>query len=300
MKTEAVQERLPARLHKHLAAWLKVQTKRYRKKLKDCQREFSEETVHDLRVEIRRLLSSVELLGVFVPERHLKKGRRLLKNDLNDLDELRDLQVKRLAVAPWKRRFTGARQFLDHLVQREAGCLRRTEKQVQRIKPASVGRLVERYRDEVRERRKQRFETADFAALLRAVDRAFAEVVRLKQRVDPADTTTIHRTRIAFKKFRYMVEMLASLLPGVTEDRLEAMHDHQTTMGDIQDAEVLLKGFDDFLREGRLTPRAGGAFRAELERRRQTAIHRYLRQADQLHEFWPLSEPAATQPGESP
>jgi CHAD domain-containing protein len=86
--------------------------------------------------------------------------------------------------------------------------------------------------------------------------------------VDERDTKTIHCTRVAFKEFRYMVEALADCLPIATEHRLEAMHDYQTLMGDVQDAQVLLAAVDKFLCKRDFESGMSGPFRKELLKRR--------------------------------
>ena len=67
---------------KRLALSPKTQWKRYRKRLKRCQEEFSEEAVHHSRVETRRLLSTVELLATFIRDRRLKKARPITRYGL--------------------------------------------------------------------------------------------------------------------------------------------------------------------------------------------------------------------------
>ncbi len=281
----------PARIHKHLARSLKAQWKRCRKRLKRCQREFSEEAVHDVRVEIRRLLSGVELLATFVHEDPIKQARKTLKRQLDSLAELRDTQVQRLGVARLALLFPGARPFQDHLSQREKHSARQARRRIKEMKTARLGRLIDHFRDELRAHRQEGAGERDASALWRAVHRAFAEVARRRQLINPADTSTIHRTRVAFKKFRYMVEVLAPLLPGVTEARLEAMHRYQGMMGDIQDAEVLLESFDEFRQDHDPDPAASRALRAEMLCRRQTHIQTYLRHSDQLCQFWPPRVP---------
>src|SRR5215212_7372887 len=57
----------------------------HRKRLKNCRNHPSEKAVHFLRVESRRLLSALELLGSVVTHSHVQKARRKLKKLLNDL-----------------------------------------------------------------------------------------------------------------------------------------------------------------------------------------------------------------------
>jgi hypothetical protein len=118
------------------------------------------------------------------------------------------------------------------------------------------------------------------------VSASFARVVALRRRIRPARPLTIHRTRVAFKKFRYLVELLQPLLPGVGLCQLQEMHNYQTLMGEIQDLEVLQAGLEAFAAaEGETV--ALERFQREIQRQHAALISRYMARADQLFEFWP-------------
>ena len=59
-----------------------------RSELKRCQKQYSEEAVHDLRVATRRLISTLDLLASVLPEAKLRKARRALKKQLEMLGPL--------------------------------------------------------------------------------------------------------------------------------------------------------------------------------------------------------------------
>ena len=101
-----------------------------------------------------------------------------------------------------------------------------------------------------------------------------------------ADPKTIHRTRIAFKRFRYMVDALSPLLPTVTDKHRQAMHDYQSMMGGIQDLKVLLTALDEFI-ESEANTRAAQGLRAEFVRRREQLIRVYRAATPKLASFWP-------------
>ena len=247
----------------------------------------SAKAIHAFRVETRRLLSTLELLGGFLPARRVEKVQRLLKRHLDVFDELRDTQVQLVAVGKMRRGFPGARPFQVCLREREERLTRKTRKNIRRVKPGRLGRLVDACRGEVEEKIKQTPPRRALTTLLHSVDRAFQRTRQLRRRIAARDTRTIHHTRVAFKKFRYMVEVLAEHLPAATRQRLAAMHHYQTMMGEIQDAEVLLRTLDKYLRKQEIEPATARRFRAELWRRRQRLIRVYLKAADQLLEFWP-------------
>src|ERR1035438_6403881 len=75
-----------------LARSLKRHWKRYREQMKRCHRKWSSGGIHAFRAETRRLLSTVELLGGFLPARQVEKARRLLKRHLDVFADLRDTQ----------------------------------------------------------------------------------------------------------------------------------------------------------------------------------------------------------------
>lgn len=269
---------------------LQLQWKRYRKALKRCQRKFSPGAIHDFRIETRRLLSGLELLGSLLPARRLDKARRLLKRPLDLFDELRDTQVLLETLARTHRRFSTARLFRVSLLKREQRCARRTRKQIQKVRTRRLGKLVNECQEDLAEQLANSTPRKALAALMRSAHRAFRRACRLRACVNPSDTATIHRARVAFKKFRYMVEALGQSLTAVPPERLVAMRRYQTMMGNIQDSAVLLAALDRFLLKERVSPESARLFRAQLLRRRQRLIRRYLAAADQLLAFWPLPE----------
>ncbi len=272
----------------HLAATLERQWQRFRKKLKRCQEEFSEAAVHDTRVETRRLLSLTKLLGPFLPAGRLRKVERALKHHLDTFDDLRDAHVQLLAVEKFRRTFPGARSFYNHLLKREDRLARKARKDIKGIRTRRLGKLIAACGEEIARQGKQPAARKANGRLLGAVDGAFARVRDLRARIDPEDVATIHRTRVAFKKFRYMIEILADHLAGTDGKLLATLHRYQTRMGVIQDVEVLAGSFDKYAEKKKLDAEDVGRFRAELLRRRQRLVGAYLKAADQVFEFWPL------------
>jgi CHAD domain-containing protein len=279
-----------------LARSLKQQWKRYRKQLKRCQHECSPGVIHAFRVETRRLVSTLELLGGFLPARRVEKAQRILKRHRDAFDDLRDTQVQLAAIGNMRGTFPALRPFYACLREREERLTRKTRRRLTKVRTGRLGKLVTTCRGEVEEQLTKCTPRKALAVLLRSVDRAFRRTRQLRVRIDARDTLTIHRTRVAFKKFRYMVETLAEHLPSVTERRLAAMHHYQTMMGEIQDAEVLLATLDKFLLQQEIRLGPVRRFRAELLRRRQHLIRVYLKAADQLLEFWPLPGGSSRRP----
>ena len=260
----------------------------FRTELKRCQKKSSEAAVHDLRVATRRLISTLDLLASIYPEGNLRKARRRLKKQLDMFGPLRDVQVQLLSVDKMLPSFPELQGFYEHLVKRERQLVQRLGAEVNRVKTGKVKKAIDIAAKEVEglfdtpAKTREKLTTA-----IHAVDTAFNKVVERKLAVNPTDSATIHRMRVAFKKFRYLVESLAPMLERITRKHLKAMDAFQGCMGDIQDAEVLVTHATAYARKRGLESEAS-LTRAleELSRRRTALIETFLASADTLFTFW--------------
>jgi CHAD domain-containing protein len=270
----------------HVQSSLQKQWKRYRKELKRCQKKFSEKAVHNSRVAARRLSATIELLESFLPPELIKKARYLIKEHLDIFDDLRDAQVQLVAINSLQGTFPAARPFCEWLQKREARFSKQTRACVKRSKTKPLAKLISAAEDAFEKELNKLTSHNAAKLLLRSVNKAFNRTMRFKQRIRTARPQTIHRTRVAFKRFRYMLELLAEHL-SANEKMLAEMQHYQTMMGDIQDAEVLLCSFDKFVRKKNIRSESATQLREELLRRRQWLIKVYMDAAAQLKEFWP-------------
>jgi CHAD domain-containing protein len=259
-----------------------------RDELKRCRKRYSEEAVHDLRVATRRLISTLELVDRIHPDANLRKARRTLKKQLDLFGPLRDVQVQLPTIEKMLPSFPELQEFSQVLAKRERQLKQRLRLELKGLKTgkirksvATAAKQLAALPDTPAMRRKHRAE-----AIL-AVETAFDRVVERKQAVAPTDGASIHRMRVAFKKFRYMVEALGPLRGHTTGKQLKAMNAFQDSMGDIQDAEVLLADVEAFARsrgiEGEL---ALARALDELARRRTALIETFLGSADTVFTFW--------------
>ena len=276
----------------HLERSLDVRWRKYRKAFDRCCRKFSEESVHQLRVETRRLLALVELLDTLVKGKALDTLRCVLKNFFDGFAPLRDAQVQLLFVEKYRERFPRVTPFRDALARRESRLIKKLRKRIKRVGQKRTRKLATSLRRGLDAALTEAgFKARGPAILVRHVDAAFSRVVSSYRRIDRTRAETIHRTRIAFKKFRYLMELLQPLLPGVSRRKLAAMHSYQTLMGEIQDLEVLQAALGKYLKKRPAVARLLMSFRGEIERKHAALVARYLAQADSLLDFWATPSP---------
>lgn len=257
-----------------LEKFVRERTRTLRLQVKRCRKQFSEEAVHDLRVAMRRLLALMDFLAFFAPSPALRKARRDIKSHLDAFDSLRDTQVMLLETSKRLAELPAIELFHRHLQKQEKRLLRQAQKDIANIKDTYVKALRGALKAVVRS------EEDIFAH----VDEAYQTVLHRLALIDPSNTATIHRVRIAFKRFRYSVEVVRPLLPTMPDETLERLHDYQTLMGEIQDMEVMLQAIDAF------AARAPQCALDEVKRYYQAVheqrVQRYLQQMNEVYSFW--------------
>ena len=267
---------------------LNARWKRYNLELKNCRDEFSEEAVHDFRVVARRLLASLDLLRATIRSAKIKKMRRILKDQLDDLDELRDTQVLLADISENVHDFPSLQPFEEYLLRQEKKLMRAARKEIRSLEVTDLSAQIRKLNKAITTSSLSDLDVGLFAV----IDEAYAKVIRRYKQIDPAQPATIHRLRIAFKKFRYMVESIHPIIEGFPEDYLKRMHDYQTLMGDIQDMEVALHELAEFEKHAP----AGydpEPVRAYYREHHSLAIFHYIEDKGEALSFW---RPAPDQP----
>jgi CHAD domain-containing protein len=259
-----------------LAAALDNRWQSYREQLRRCQGKFSEGAVHELRVATRRLLAQFTLLSCVAPSPALEKARRILKRRLTALGDLRDAQVQRLFIQQKTSTFPELVLLRGWLQRRERRLARSAAEKVKRFKTRKLERWISAM-------------IGDLTAKARRsrAQSQLAEAVERRRAIDLADLRTVHQTRVAFKRFRYILESLSPGITGLSRRQLRALAYYQRKMGIIQDLEVLQACVARYAREDKKRKALLQRFSRHLRQRRARALRSFLKSADRLFAFWP-------------
>ncbi len=259
----------------------------FRKRLKRCRKECSVTAVHQLRVSIRRLLSLLDALEDFLDAKQVAAARVQLKKYLSLLSPLRDAQVQLQCLRELLPDFPALEEVCAGLARQEKKLARRARKKLSKVKGAKLNRSLER---QVRRVEKYLQPTTRFPAATRAmrhaIDRSFRDVVTRRNRVKRPDPAVIHRLRVAFKKFRYLIEALLPALPSATQMLRQQMRDCQSVMGHIQDLDVVVQTIERAIRKDRKTALALRPLAEEMQRRQTDAIAAFLASPADLRALW--------------
>jgi CHAD domain-containing protein len=259
--------------------------KKFRSQYKTCRIEFSEEAVHDLRVSARRLLAILDISRALAPHARIQKTRHVIKDLIEDLNELRDVQVMLVEVSDNIDALPELKSFQKYLRKREASLLRAAYKRVKQKGLSEVSKRIKKIRASLEAETKKRESLS--RRLIDTADNTYLWAKHLYDQVETAQISTIHRFRLAYKRFRYLAEILHPLIHNYPVENLERMHIYQGRMGDIQDAETFLATFTEYISDH--LPGVDGKavihfFKKELNR----LITEYIQNKDEFGSFWKI------------
>ncbi len=255
----------------------------YRSNLTLCQNQFSEKGVHDLRTSIRRLLAAIEIFQNLDPKLRCRKLTRMLKNQLDSFDRLRDTQVMLIEISAHVIEFPDLKRFKEFLSLKEKDLLDRSNSKIKKFHLDDFDSLADRLLNKISEYP----ETGLTESLIELTDNVYSGVLKKYKEIDPARPLSIHKMRIAFKKFRYTVECIQPILFDFPEDLLKRMQNYQTLMGNIQDAIVMDEEIKKFYR--RDTSLDNRDLINFFQERFLIANQKFLSGIRELDKFWRLS-----------
>ncbi|HMV28932.1 MAG TPA: CHAD domain-containing protein [Anaerolineales bacterium] len=258
---------------------LETRWKKFHSELKTCRAEFSEEAVHDLRVATRRLLALFDLLRSILIHNRIQKIRRTLKEQLDDLDDLRDTQVMLADISEFIQDIPSLRVFQERLQKNEKKLLRQTRKRIQSRDPSKLAARIKKVSAMLADLP----EPALREHIFTATDERFARVLQAHNAVDLEHIPSIHKLRIAFKKFRYTIEIVNPLIADFPAENFERMHSYQSMMGDIQDLEVASQNFAELTNASHPDLEPASIHYAS---RLRTAVFRFVEDKGEAFTFW--------------
>lgn len=256
--------------------------------LRRNRRHCTEPSIHDLRVATRRMIAALDAIGAVLPGGVPGQVRRKLKRLLKGFNELRDLHIQLMHFQALRPQFPVLQPFLAALRIRERELVRDAAQAIAGVKTRAMEQEIARAAESLAlVTTGTEAEQATRATLLGALAAAFMRAVGLRKRVVPGEPASIHALRVAFKKFRYTVELLAPLLPAVGKKQFKAMNSYQTRMGEIQDLEVVGSALT-MNPPGRLQamPASLLPVHQHITQQRAEMVDRFMRDADELLTFW--------------
>jgi CHAD domain-containing protein len=253
----------------------------------------TETAIHDLRVAMRRLMATLDIVSAVLPDDPTRRSRRQLKRFLKAFGALRDLQVEIVAARELAPRFPFLHPYLTVLMVRERLLVKRAGRDIAAMQVRSLEREVSAAGSELDSLPVDPvLQDAIRSVVFGVLGKTFARAAGMRAGAMSGKSSKIHRFRVAFKRFRYTAEALQPLLHGMSKEMLKAMQKYQVMMGEIQDIEFLIAGVSVILRaRRRIAPVETLRLKEHLTERRKELIARFRESAGELDRFWHACSP---------
>ena len=242
----------------------------------------------------RHLLAALRVCDALLPERVPRKLRRSVASRLHEFRRLRDVQVMLARIAPLMDQAPVWARFHGRLAAEQARArsalrthLRKAEVEGERLRLHDLQRLL---------MARARSAPADslLATLHAMASDAQQRTARRLGRMNPAKPGTLHRTRLAIKRARYILELIAEVESAPwAKAAHRAARAWQDQLGTIQDLRVLDLELAALRSKDPADVAAVMWFRADLVTERNDAIVRFVAQRAELEAFVRQLAPAA-------
>ncbi len=248
-----------------VASALRSSFKRVDKELTRFRREPEEATTHDLRVAIRRLASALELARELDASPEAQAVERPVKRLQQALSPLRDLEILRAALAKHgvDSDMTGALE--KRLRRRERELQRVLERRIERFPVERASAAVSLSVSALEAGAEDRSASATLV-VLGVLARRYWTFARRRHAFRNGSLADIHRVRVAFKKYRYALEIGAPLLRPLGKQAQSSLKQFQDLLGSLQDSAVIVDFFASARRTRSLVPKL------ELEQQKLLAL----------------------------
>lgn len=267
------------RASKILTEHIKIIGNDIKSKLDECRETMSVDSVHDIRVDLRKLMSVSDLTLNFKSAD--RKNRKFLGKMQKLFSSTRDIHV---AIDYVKKNLEstieilGFIEYLDTLRTERENLLRdgliefNTPKLTKRIDRLLATSSSSEFKN-------------NFLSILRTkLDDSFLEVVKNIELIDKNNIATIHKVRISLKHFRYLFE-IHNLIFKDEKERMNKLKNLQDWLGEIQDLTVLKKLLGEYNKK---TGRDIEGMMAHLDSRTRFLVESFYDNKDDVLYLWEI------------
>lgn len=261
----------------------------YRKRFKSCKKRFSEDSVHDFRVSIRRFIAVINFFSAIVPCQYYKHIRKILKFQLSSFSELRDKQVQILSLKKLIYEFPVLYSYYNYLLSYEEANVIILKDKIEHFENSDLEGLI--------------FFTKLFLysnsnpiksyvqdSIKDHTNKTFQEFLFSLDNVVLSNLDTIHSVRLLFKKFRYTMEIIKNLY-DLSNDLFQDMNDIQTILGNIQDNRVFYDDLTTFInKQHEIKPSAFTEPVNHILNQRNRLLHKFTDKIDIIKSYKKIIE----------
>jgi CHAD domain-containing protein len=237
--------------HKILKDAVTQRWQKFQKELVKCRKNPGTETVHDLRVSIRRFNAALDTLYFLQTWELIPKVKKELKSLMRLLGKLRDVHVQ----GEWLNDLfspadcAGINQYLKQLINKEKRLAKTIKTRVLLFKP----KVSSQFARQISKRSNRDMPIVELCAGIKSyLSGRHQEITKWEAAASiPANVQGAHKLRIALKCYRYACEVCLPLLRKTASTNVILLQTLQSLLGQIHDMDVLQDKLDAFSRKPR-------------------------------------------------
>ncbi len=221
--------------------------------------EVDADSVHQIRVYCRRVQSALDVLGEFVPPKHVKRIEKTLNKLRRAAGRVRDWDVLAVELGNIRDQAPSSEQLaIDHLLDqyrhRRAAGLEKLTRRVRRIDRKDFWEWVGKHYPASLSIEQVRDAKADERSLGQLAAEKIRQELKIFERASQSyrtgDVEQLHLLRLAVKRFRYVLEIFAGCLgPNFRSSIYQPAARWQESLGAINDAHEFAIRFDQLAKE---------------------------------------------------
>lgn len=205
---------------------------------------FTEESVHDLRVSIRRLLALLNMINEILPLSYFTEIRKILKKLIKALNPLRDTQVQIVFLSKAVYNYPSLFPFFQKKLSDEISCIENFKLLLNKFNADDLEGLFFFQKLDLKNqllKTKVTFRSFEEHAL-----KSFQNLLLASTQLKTEDLISFHKLRLTVKRYRYIVEFLFDYI-NYPKQLLKKLKQNQNILGEIQDLRVLNEELNSFL-----------------------------------------------------
>jgi CHAD domain-containing protein len=263
-----------------------ISWKEFSQAWKKARARASQKSVHDLRVNTRRLIANLELARSLSQREDLARLQRRFKRVLKGIGPLRDLQVHLETMAHLRQDGLVA-DFKKSLERRESREIRSIQEELTRGRKQRLARKVKDVRGEF----SRFFESTTETRIKRSIERVLHlrrnelfKAERRFRRLQPFNEDALHEVRLSLKKLRYVLEAAQPVLEPSAKNQAREMRTFQQLIGDSRDLELLRAELEKWARKRGKKIAIVPALET-LKEKRESLLGKFVEAADQFEQL---------------
>lgn len=230
--------------HKFMLETIAAKFDIYKNNIIVCARDLSDNNVHDLRVASRRFISTLNLYKEIYPTLYFTMIIKMVRKNFKSLGKLRDTHIMIDNCQAIEIQFPLIYDFIKYLLSKEKLMVEKFSRNLGNININELDGMIYFLMRILKYDFPQI--QVDFSIFENYINQNLSSLHDLYNQIDIRDLKTVHKFRIAVKKYRYTVEVLQDFIPNF-QKLYKNLVKIQDNAGEIQDLVVLNIEFQNYL-----------------------------------------------------